>query len=56
MAKDYAFTAEDIKRERDELGQSWRQVANNLDLANPGQARKAYTELTGVDYRDSSRS
>lgn len=48
----YTFTAEDIKRERDEHGLSWRQVATNLDLTNPGQARKAYSELVG-DYRDS---
>lgn len=49
----YTFTAEDIVRERDEHGLSWRQVAVNLDLANPGQARKAYKELTGVDHKQS---
>jgi hypothetical protein len=50
-AEGYSFTAADITALRDVQGLSWRQVATNLDLANPGQARKAYAELTGRDYR-----
>jgi hypothetical protein len=49
---EYSFTAEAISALRDAQGLSWRQVATNLDLANPGQARKAYATLTGKDYRD----
>lgn len=47
-------TAEQIKEERDLKGYSWRQVAKNLGLDNPGQARKAYTELTGIHHSDSN--
>lgn len=50
----YNFTAEDIAKLRDEQGLSWRQVAVNLELGSPGAARKAYTDLTGTDYRDSN--
>jgi hypothetical protein len=46
-------TAEDIIRERDTKGLSWRQVALNLDLGGPGQARKAYTDLTGTPHYNS---
>lgn len=49
----YSFTADDIVRERDTLRQGWRRVAVNLGLENSRQARKAYTELTGVPYRES---
>lgn len=51
---DYAFTAEEITRLRDEVGLSWRQVAVNLELGSPGAARKAYTTLTGRHYKDSA--
>lgn len=51
---DYAFSAEEITRLRDEVGLSWRQVAVNLELGSPGAARKAYTSLTGKDYKDSA--
>lgn len=51
--KAWPCTAEDIVRERDANGLSWRQVAINLELGSPGQARKAYTELTGTDHQDS---
>ena len=46
-------TAEEIKHERDSRGLSWRQVATNLNLGSPGQARKAYTELTGTPHYES---
>lgn len=49
----YTFTAEDIRKLRDDQGLSWRQVAVNLDLGSPGAARKAYTTLTGLDYHSS---
>ena len=51
--KPITCTAEDIVRERDERGLSWAQVARNLDLGSPGQARKAYTVLTGRPHTDS---
>lgn len=47
-------TAEDLTRERDERGLSWKQVAVNLNLGSPGQARKAYTELTGKPHNESN--
>ena len=53
-AEDYNFTAEEIKKLRDEVGLSWRQVAVNLDLGSPGAARKAYTTLTGKDFKESA--
>lgn len=46
-------TAEQIIHERDSRGLSWRQVATNLNLGSPGQARKAYTELTGKPHYES---
>lgn len=46
-------TAEDVVRERDTKGLSWRQVATNLGLGSPGQARSAYTELTGRPHHES---
>lgn len=49
----YSFTAEDIKRERDDKKQSWRAVATALGLSSPGAARTAYTELTGVPHYES---
>lgn len=50
---EWPCTAEDIIAERDHKGQSWKQVAINLDLGSPGQARKAYSELTGVPHDQS---
>lgn len=47
-------TAEQIQEERDTKGFSWRQVAANLGLDNPGQARKAYEELTGRHHSESN--
>lgn len=47
-------TAEDIINERDTRGLSWKQVAVNLKLGSPGQARKAYTELTGKPHDTST--
>lgn len=52
-AKEWPCTAEQIISERDHKGQSWKQVAINLDLGSPGAARKAYTELTGVPHYES---
>lgn len=49
-----AVTEEAIVKARDEDQLSWRQVAITLGLGSPGAARKAYTELTGRDYRDSA--
>lgn len=47
---EYKFTAEDIVRERVERGLSWRQVAINLELKTPDQARKAWVALTGTPH------
>lgn len=56
-AKDgWPCTAEEIGRERDGKGLSWRQVAQNLGLANPDQARKAYTALTGRPHYESGQT
>lgn len=52
-AADYDFTSDDIIRERDHKGQSWRKVAQVLGLGNPGAARTAYTILTGVKHNES---
>lgn len=52
-SKELTCTAEDIIRERDERGLSWRQVATNLDLGSPGAARAAYTKLTGIPHNES---
>lgn len=46
-------TAEQLIEERDKKGLSWRQVAINLDLGNPGAARSAYSELTGKHHSES---
>jgi hypothetical protein len=46
-------TAEDLIRERDDKGLSWRQVGINLDLGSPSAARKAYTKLTGKPHWES---
>jgi hypothetical protein len=46
-------TAEDLIRERDEKGLSWRQVGINLDIGSPSAARKAYTMLTGRPHYES---
>jgi hypothetical protein len=46
-------TAEQIVAERDTAGRSWAQVAVNLGLGSPGQARKAYTALTGKPHHES---
>jgi hypothetical protein len=46
-------TAEEIVAERDGAERSWAQVAVNLGLGSPGQARKAYTELTGRPHYES---
>lgn len=52
--KELTITEADIVRERDERGLSWKQVAINLGLGNPGAARRAYAELTGRPH-DSSQ-
>lgn len=52
--KKYDCTAEDIIRERDELAQSWRKVGEVLGLGSPGNARAAYTALTGKPHTESS--
>ena len=49
----YDFTSDDIIRERDHKGQTWRKVAQILGLGNPGAARTAYTTLTGVQHNQS---
>ena len=41
----YTFTAEQITDLRDQQQQSWRTVAQALDLGSPGAARRAYTAL-----------
>lgn len=46
-------TKEDLIRCRDEEQLSWRAVAIKLELGSPGQARKAYTELTGRNHSES---
>lgn len=46
-------TAEQIVEQRDKHGLSWRHVAANLGLGSPGQARKAYAELTGRSHTES---
>jgi hypothetical protein len=48
----YEFTETDILRERVERGLSWKQVAINLGLKTPDQARKAYTALTGRPHNE----
>lgn len=50
---EWSCTAEEIVGERDGKGLSWRQVATNLGLGGPGQARTAYTELTGRPHHES---
>ena len=50
---EWPCTAEDVVRERDQRGLSWAQVAANLGLGGPGQARTAYAELTGRNHQDS---
>lgn len=50
MPTQYAFTTEDIVRERVERGLSWRQVAVNLELKSPDAARKAWVALTGTPH------
>lgn len=47
-------TAEDLIRERDTKGLSWKQVAVNLDLGSPGHARTLYTKLTGKAHNESA--
>lgn len=47
------ITLEDIVRERDDRGLSWKQVAVNLSLGSPASARSAYTRLTGRAHTDS---
>jgi len=47
-------TAEAIIKERDERRLSWKQVAVNVGLDNPGQARAAYAELTGRNHATSA--
>lgn len=49
----YGFTAEAIVEARDGQGMSWANVAKAVGLSNPGQARRAYTELTGKPHYDS---
>lgn len=50
---EWPCTAEQIVAERDGAGRSWKQVAINLNLGSPGQARKAYTDLTGRPHHES---
>lgn len=50
---EWPCTAEQIVAERDHAGRSWAQVAVNLGLGSPGQARKAYTALTGKPHHES---
>lgn len=49
---EWACTAAEIEGERAK-GLSWANIARNLNLANPGQARRAYTELTGKPHNES---
>lgn len=49
--KEFTFTVEEIKHERDTRGLSWAQVAKNLNLPNPRAAHMAYVRLTGEDSR-----
>jgi hypothetical protein len=52
-SKAWPTTKEELEHNRDELGLSWRAVATACGLANPGQARTAYTDLTGRPHYDS---
>lgn len=49
---EWPCTAEDLTNARDVRGLSWRAVARACGLDNPGQARKAYAELTGRSHRE----
>jgi hypothetical protein len=51
--QELGLTADDLRRERDVKGLSWRQVALNLGLGTPGAARAAYSTLTGQSHHDS---
>lgn len=51
---EWPCTAEDITNARDARGLSWRAVAKACGLANPGQARKAYAELTGRSHTEAA--
>lgn len=42
---EWPCTADQLVAERDTAGRSWAQVAINLGLGSPGQARKAYSAL-----------
>jgi hypothetical protein len=53
-SKNATCTAEDVVRERDERGLSWKQVAINLELGSPSAARTAYTRLTGRPHNESN--
>lgn len=46
-------TAEQLVQCRDKEQLSWRAVAVKLELGSPGQARKAYSELTGRSHSES---
>lgn len=50
---EWPCTADEIVAERDSKGLSWAQVAINLNLGSPGQARKAYGDLTGRPHHTS---
>lgn len=50
---EWPCTADELVAERDTAGRSWAQVAVNLGLGSPGQARKAYTALTGKPHHES---
>lgn len=52
-SKVWPCTKEEIETVRDGEGLSWRDVGVKLNIGSPGQARKAYTELTGRDHSTS---
>jgi hypothetical protein len=52
MAKWDHVTAEQIEKERDEYGNSWRQVGINLEIGSPTTARNAYEALTGRSHSE----
>lgn len=52
-SKAWPTTKEELEEARDVQGLSWRAVAQACNLANPGQARTAYTELTGRPHHES---
>jgi hypothetical protein len=51
--KAWPCTKEEIEAARDGQGLSWRDVGVLLGIGSPGQARTAYTALTGRDHSTS---